>query len=244
MAKRQSKRRRKRYEPGSAYAGDVRPTGVLSFLGSPQTIRVVFIAMALALVAGGATAIFGSNIFRGGGQSGGGQGFTDPGDTGSVDEAAQPADTEDPQRYSSPPALTIDTGKRYTATIRTELGDIELELFDDQAPTTVNNFVFLARNGFYDGLIFHHVAQGFSAQTGDPTGRGDGGPGYELEQEGPGPFLTGTLGMVNGSQFFIALTGSEQFGEFTPFARIISGLEVAEQLAVGTQIQTIEVQES
>ncbi len=244
MAKRQSKRRRKRYQPGSAYAGDVRPTGILSFMNSPQTIRVVFIAMALALAAGGGITIFGSNIFRGGGHSGGGQGFTDPGGSSTDNEPLRSADTEDPQRYSSPPALTIDTGKRYTATIRTELGDIEVELFDDQAPTTVNNFVFLARNGFYDGLAFHHVAQGFSAQTGDPTGRGDGGPGYELEQEGPGPFQTGTLGMVNGSQFFIALTGSDQFEEFTPFARIISGLEVAEQLAIGTQIQTIEVQES
>ena len=241
MARQQSKRRRKRYQPGSAYAGDVRPTGILNVLTSPQTIRAIFVLMALALVVGGGAAIFSTNLFRTTG-AGGGQSFVDPGDT--VESAEpRPGDVETRQ-FSAPPEMSIDTGKRYTATIRTELGDIEVELLDDQAPATVNNFVFLAREGFYDGLDFHHVTQGFSAQAGDPTGRGDGGPGYAFDQEGPGPFETGTLGMVNGSQFFIALTASDQFEQFTPFGRIVSGIDVAEGLTIGTQIQTIEVQES
>lgn len=112
------------------------------------------------------------------------------------------------------------------------------------APQTVNNFVFLARDGFYDGLAFHYVAPGFSAQAGDPTSHGGGGPGYELEQEAPGRFEPGMLGMVNGSQFFIALTDAEQFQQFTPFGRILSGFDLAEQISVGTTIRTIEIREA
>ncbi len=245
MAKHQTKKRRKRYQPGSAYAGDVRPTGILSFMNSPNTIRVVFIAMALALAAGGAATIFGSGFLRGGGgHSGGGQGFVDQGDASIPSQPNSSDDAEEPKRYVSPPSMVIDTSKTYTATIKTELGDIEVELLDDQVPATVNNFVFLARDGFYDGLDFHFVTQGFSAQAGDPSGTGAGGPGYELDQEAPGTFEAGTLGMVNGSQFFIALVPSDQFEEFTPFGQIISGLDVVDQLAIGTPIETIEIQES
>jgi cyclophilin family peptidyl-prolyl cis-trans isomerase len=245
MAKQQTKKRRRRYAPGSAYAGDVKPTGILSFMNSPQTIRVVFIAMAFALVAGGAATIFGSGFLSGGGgNSGGGQSFVDQGDDSIASQPEGSDDGEELKRYASPPSMAIDTSKTYTATIKTELGDIEVELLADQAPATVNNFVFLARDGFYDGLDFHFVTQGFSAQAGDPSGTGAGGPGYELDQEAPGTFDAGTLGMVNGSQFFIALVPSEQFEEFTPFGQIISGLDVVDQLAIGTPIETIEIQES
>src|SRR5687767_1261401 len=85
--------------------------------------------------------------------------------------------------YTSPPALTIDAAKKYTATIRTSAGDMTAELFPKDAPRTVNNFVFLARDGFYDGVIFHRVIPGFMIQGGDPTGTGSGGPGYRFEDE-------------------------------------------------------------
>ena len=249
MAKQQAKRRRKRYQPGSAYAGDVRPTGVLGFMGSAAMVRLIFFVMIAALAAGGGIAIFGGNVLRGGSSSGNPQGFVSPDDDDGPSATAQPGATVELKRYVSPPALSIDPAKQYTAVIKTELGDIEVELLADQAPQTVNSFVFLARDSFYDGLTFHYVAPGFSAQAGDPTGTGTGGPGYELPHEAGGTFAPGTLGMANGSeqgtnngsQFFIALAESEQFDPFTPFGRIISGLDIAEQVAAGTEIQTIEI---
>jgi cyclophilin family peptidyl-prolyl cis-trans isomerase len=147
--------------------------------------------------------------------------------------------------------MTIDATKSYTATIKTAEGDITVDLLASQAPATVNNFVFLAREGFYDGLAFFFVDdEGTYAQAGDPdctsgdnVATCDGGPGYDLPQEKPGAFDTGTLGMVNGSQFFIALGESDSFARYTPFGRITSGLDVAEQLARGTQIESIEIAE-
>ena len=88
-----------------------------------------------------------------------------------------------PQQYAAPPALTIDPSKSYTATFKTEKGDIVVELFADKVPNTVNNFVFLAREGFYDDTTFHRVLANFMAQAGDPTGTGTGGPGYRFEDE-------------------------------------------------------------
>ncbi len=251
MTKQQSKRRRKRYRAASAYAGDVRPTGVLGVLGSSQTMRIVFILMALALAAGGLGSIFARGLFTGNSHGGSSDSnFVLPEDNDS-NGTPEPDATPLGKQYAGPPAMSIDTSKRYVATIETELGDIQVELFAEQAPQTVNNFVFLARDGFYNGLSFHFVSAGFSAQAGDPTGRGTGGPGYELPQEATGPFQQGYLGMANGteqgtnsgSQFFIALTESERFAEFTPFGRIISGLDVAERLSQGTKIQTVQVQE-
>jgi len=130
-------------------------------------------------------------------------------------------------------------------------GDIQVQLLAKDHPQTVNNFVFLARDGFYDGLTFHYVAPGFSAQAGDPTGQGSGGPGYDLPQEGTGAFDAGTLGMANGakagtnngSQFFIALTPAQQFNEFTPFGKITAGLNVAERLQRGSKIESIQIAE-
>ena len=253
MARRQTKHRRKRYEPRSAYAGDVRPTGIFSLFGDVRIIRLVFILMALALVAGGFAGAFGTGVFGGRGSQDNPAGFILPDDDDTSDATPQPGATAEARRYPGPPALSIDPEKTYLATIRTELGEIEVALFADEAPETVNNFVFLAQDGFYDGLTFYQIFPGFSAQAGDPACvaaqadgsacRGTGGPGYELSEEAPGPFEPGTLGMINGSQFFIALTSDEQFQEFTPFGQVVSGLDVAQQLAVGTEIQTIEVQE-
>ena len=248
MAKQQAKRRRKRYQPGSAYAGDVRPSGVLGLIGSKFAIQAIFLVMALALAGGGLYGVFQTGAFSGNEQNT--QGFVLPDDkeaTGTPETGATPV----AKQYAAPPTLTIDAGKRYIATIKTELGDIQIELDAQQAPQTVNNFVFLARDGFYDGLAFHYIATGFSAQAGDPTGQGSGGPGYGLPQEGTGSFEPGTVGMVNGSapgenngsQFFIALTQSEQFNAFTPFGRVISGLDVAEQLQRGMKIESVQITE-
>ena len=98
--------------------------------------------------------------------------------------APAPAPSSGPKQYDAPPALTIDTSKTYTAFIELEKGgEIEIELHADKVPNTVNNFVFLAREGFYDGVTFHRVLENFMAQTGDPTGTGSGGPGYRFGNE-------------------------------------------------------------
>ena len=88
-----------------------------------------------------------------------------------------------PKQYSSPPALAIDPAKSYTAVIETTAGTLTAQLFASEVPNTVNNFVFLAREGFYDGVIFHRVIEGFMIQGGDPTGTGRGGPGYKFADE-------------------------------------------------------------
>ena len=117
------------------------------------------------------------------------------------------------KQYTAPPAMQIDPEKRYTATFKTERGDIVVELFAKEAPITVNNFVFLAREGFYDNTTFHRVIKGFMVQGGDPTGTGRGGPGYRFDDEasalalkhdGPGVLSMANAGPnTNGSQFFI-----------------------------------------
>ncbi len=118
-----------------------------------------------------------------------------------------------PKQYASPPAMIIDPKKTYRAAMRTSKGAINIELFADRAPVTVNNFVFLARDGFYDDVIFHRVLEGFMAQGGDPTGSGRGGPGYRWDDEpsalriphdAPGALSMANAGPnTNGSQFFI-----------------------------------------
>jgi cyclophilin family peptidyl-prolyl cis-trans isomerase len=116
------------------------------------------------------------------------------------------------KRWATPPLLEIDTKKKYQATLSTEKGDIVIDLFADKVPNTVNNFVFLARQGYYDGTIFHRVIADFMAQGGDPTGTGMGGPGYQfadefdrsLKHDKPGVLSMANAGPdTNGSQFFI-----------------------------------------
>lgn len=116
------------------------------------------------------------------------------------------------KQWATPPAMEIDVTKRYVATMSTTKGDIEIELYPQHAPKTVNNFVFLARQGFYDGVVFHRVIANFMAQGGDPTGTGRGGPGYKFADEcvgnplqhGPGAISMANAGPnTNGSQFFL-----------------------------------------
>ncbi len=138
-------------------------------------------------------------------------------------------------QWSEPPEMQIDVNKNYTATLSTAHGDIVIELLPQAAPITVNNFVFLARQGYYDGVTFHRVIPGFVAQGGDPTGTGRGGPGYFIPNEteagltfdGPGVLAMANSGPDrNGSQFFITYDAQPGLdGSFTIFGRVASGME-------------------
>lgn len=140
------------------------------------------------------------------------------------------------KQWSKPPEMVIDPKKKYTATIQTDQGDIVVELFPDKAPRTVNNFVFLAREGFYDGTIFHRVISDFMAQGGDPTGTGTGGPGYRfadefhpsLRHDKPGLLSMANAGAnTNGSQFFITHVPTPWLdNKHSIFGQVIEGMDV------------------
>lgn len=140
------------------------------------------------------------------------------------------------KQWNTPPAMQIDPKKKYTATISTGKGDMVLELFADKTPVTVNNFVFLAREGFYDGTIFHRVIADFMAQGGDPTGSGRGGPGYRFQDEfhpslrhsKPGILSMANAGPgTNGSQFFITHIPTPWLdNKHSVFGQITSGMDV------------------
>jgi cyclophilin family peptidyl-prolyl cis-trans isomerase len=146
-----------------------------------------------------------------------------------------------PKSWSSPPAMQIDPNKSYSATIDTSQGDITIELLPKDAPTAVNNFVFLARQGFYDGVKFHRVIKGFMIQTGDPTGTGRGGPGYrfadELQNAPRNGYPMGTVAMANagpntnGSQFFIMDADYRLPPAYVVFGRVTSGQDVVAKIA-------------
>jgi cyclophilin family peptidyl-prolyl cis-trans isomerase len=142
------------------------------------------------------------------------------------------------QQWNQPPAMEINPKASYTATIRTSQGDIEVELFPGEAPRTVNNFVFLARQGFYDGVIFHRTIRGFMVQTGDPTGTGRGGPGYRFADEPVRRRYTrGIVAMANagpntnGSQFFIMHADSGLPPNYTIFGQVTNGLDAVDHIA-------------
>ena len=145
------------------------------------------------------------------------------------------------KQWSSPPTMRIDANKQYSATITTTMGDIEASLLVKEAPTTVNNFVFLAREGFYDGVKFHRIIQGFMVQTGDPKGDGSGGPGYRfIDEPVTSNYDRGVLAMANagpntnGSQFFIVHgegVGARLPKSYTIFGRVTRGIEVVDQIA-------------
>ena len=127
---------------------------------------------------------------------------------------AEVPDTSEPQRYDAPPEMALEEGVDYSAVIQTSCGEITLDLLEDDAPLTVNNFVFLAREGYYDGLTWHRIVSNFVIQGGDPEGTGSGGPGYQFEDELPKKAKDYTYGAVamansgpdtNGSQFFIVV---------------------------------------
>jgi len=158
---------------------------------------------------------------------------------------------EKPKTYSAPPPMTIDTSKQYTATIETEKGNLVLELFASDVPMTVNNFVFLARDGFYDGLTFHRVVPDFVVQGGDPKGDGTGGPGYEFDDEiTDHTHVAGALSMANsgpntnGSQFFITYTPQHHLdGVHSVFGQLIDGMDVMESIEQGDVIIRITIEE-
>jgi cyclophilin family peptidyl-prolyl cis-trans isomerase len=140
------------------------------------------------------------------------------------------------KQWTTPPEMVIDPKKKYSATISTEKGNMVIELFADKTPKTVNNFVFLAREGYYDGTIFHRVIPDFMAQGGDPTGTGRGGPGYQFKDEfhpslkhnKPGILSMANAGPgTNGSQFFITHVPTPHLdGKHSVFGQLTSGLDV------------------
>jgi len=142
-------------------------------------------------------------------------------------------------QWPNPPQMTIDQSKEYQATIKTDIGDIDVRLFPKDAPLAVNNFVFLSGQGFYDGVKFHRIVKGFVIQGGDPTGTGSGGPGYRFADEKiDRDYIAGTLAMANagpdtnGSQFFITLTdlSSRLPKNYTIFGLVTSGFGVVEKI--------------
>ncbi len=166
-----------------------------------------------------------------------------------------------PKTYKSPPEMVIDPGKTYMATFHTEHGDIKVQLFADKAPQTVNNFVFLARDGFYDGTTFHRVLENFMAQGGCPLGTGTGGPGYRfkdepgamaLKHDGPGVLSMANAGPnTNGSQFFITFVATPWLdGKHAVFGKVIEGMDVLRKIRLrdpqrdpnpGSRLASVEI---
>jgi peptidyl-prolyl cis-trans isomerase B (cyclophilin B) len=158
------------------------------------------------------------------------------------------------KEWNSPPAMQIDPQKRYQATMETDKGTIELELYPEHAPKTVNNFAFLAGEGFYDGVTFHRVIDNFMIQGGDPTGTGRGGPGYRFEDEFSGNPLKHERGVIsmanagpntNGSQFFITHSPQPHLnGRHTVFGKVIEGQDVVDAIRQGDRMIKVEVKEA
>jgi peptidyl-prolyl cis-trans isomerase B (cyclophilin B) len=157
------------------------------------------------------------------------------------------------RQWKTPPEMAIDPKKAYRVKMNTDKGLIELELYPQHAPKTVNNFVFLARQGFYDGVTFHRVIANFVIQGGDPTGSGSGGPGYRFEDETRGNPLrheTGAISMANagpntnGSQFFITHSPQPHLdGKHTVFGKVVVGQDVVNAIKQGDRMVKVEVEE-
>lgn len=157
------------------------------------------------------------------------------------------------QRWDNPPAMQIDPEKTYQVDIATEKGTIRIELYPEHAPETVNNFIFLAREGFYDQLAFHRVISNFMIQGGDPTGTGRGGPGYTFGDEVQDNPLTHERGVIsmanagpntNGSQFFITHSAQPHLdGRHTVFGKVVEGQEVVDSIEQGDRMVEVKVEE-
>jgi peptidyl-prolyl cis-trans isomerase B (cyclophilin B) len=157
------------------------------------------------------------------------------------------------KKYSAPPPLTIDPNKKYSAVFNTSRGEIVCELFAKDAPNTVNNFVFLAQDKFYDGTVFHRVIANFMIQGGDPTASGSGGPGYRFEDEvknNPHKHQVGSLSMANagpntnGSQFFITHVVTNWLdGKHTVFGKVLSGQDVVNAIQQGDKLNSVTIRE-
>ena len=155
------------------------------------------------------------------------------------------------EQWDDPPEMQIDPNKTYRVMIESSKGVIELELYPQHAPKTVNNFVFLAWKGFYDGVSFHRVISDFMIQGGDPTGTGRGGPGYTFDDEVKGNTLTHERGVIsmanagpntNGSQFFIThLSQPHLNGKHTVFGKVVKGQEVVDAIRQGDKMERVEV---
>jgi peptidyl-prolyl cis-trans isomerase B (cyclophilin B) len=155
-------------------------------------------------------------------------------------------------QQTTPPLMVIDLAKKYTATVHTNRGDFVISFVDSKiAPQTVNNFVYLAQNHYYDGLTFHRVVAGFVVQGGDPLGNGTGGPAYKLPNEtNPSTWPRGTAGMasssagVSGSQFFITLGAAPSLatsGVYNHFGQVTSGMDVIDKIVVGDKMTSIDI---
>jgi peptidylprolyl isomerase len=164
---------------------------------------------------------------------------------------------EEKPTYDEAPEMQIDKNATYTATMQTSCGTIEMELYAKETPITVNSFVFLAREGFFDGLTFHRVVPGFVIQGGDPAGDGSGGPGYEFENEEvdgldfdrPGLLAMANAGPdTNGSQFFITLAPTANLNEgYTLFGEVTDGMDAVDKIAAlgsgdGPPSQTVYIE--
>ena len=157
------------------------------------------------------------------------------------------------KQWKNPPEMQIDPQKTYRAKMETSKGLIELELYPEYAPKTVNNFVFLAQEGYYDGVIFHRVINDFVVQGGDPTGTGAGGPGYKFEDEllgNPLKHETNVISMANagpntnGSQFFITHSPQAHLdGKHTVFGKVVSGADVIDAIQQGDRMEKVEISE-
>ncbi len=171
--------------------------------------------------------------------------------------------SNNPKQWKNPPSMVIDPKKKYHAVLHTDKGDITVQLFADKAPKTVNNFVFLAREGFYDNTIFHRVISDFMAQGGDPTGTGRGGPGYKfndefnssLKHDKPGILSMANAGPnTNGSQFFITHVPTPWLdNKHAIFGQVTDGMDVllsipprdpARANSPAVHLQSVDIQES
>jgi len=158
------------------------------------------------------------------------------------------------KQWKNPPPMTIDSKKKYQARIMTARGEIVLQLFPEHAPQTVNNFVFLARENFYDGLVFHRVIANFMIQGGDPSGSGSGGPGYRFADETRGNPLQHEKGVIsmanagpdtNGSQFFITHAPQPHLnGRHTVFGKVLQGQDVVDAIAQGDAMISVRIEEN
>ena len=170
-----------------------------------------------------------------------------------VAQTTQPAKSGK-KHYDAPPPMRIDVNKQYSATIETDKGKIVLDLYAKEAPGTVNNFVFLARDGYYDGITFHRVIPNFMIQGGDPAGTGAGGPGYTIKDEvanNPHKHQRGTLSMAKtrepdsgGSQFFVTHVPTPHLdGIHTVFGQVREGQDVVDKIQKGDVMKTITIEE-
>ena len=267
----QRKRRQKTYREGelSSAASALKPKGAFRIFSNYKLFAIIG-----AVVLIGGLALSASRV-GGGGSSASDRSVRGTGvqrTTPNAEDATASASSGNTKQYQTAPAMIIDPAKSYTAVIKTDKGDVKVQLLPNEAPATVNNFVFLANDHFYDGVSFFRVVtdnqgQIHIVQAGDPTGTGSGGPGYTLPQEATDSetFSAGVLAMAkpneagapnNGSQFFITTTDEPTFdGKYTVFGKVIDGLNVLTQLQPrdpllqqdpppGDRIQSIEIQTS